>query len=785
MLRIVDRYVIREVIAPFAIVLVVFTFMLLMQPIMDVADQLISKGVSWGIVLRVLPTLLPQALALTIPMALLVALLIALGRLSEDREWVALQACGVSVYRLIRPVAVLALLGWVATSYTMLYALPDANQAYNEIIYPVLWSRADSQIKPRTFFQEFPGKVLYVRDVARDGLWTDVFLYDSGANAIYVARHGRMLVDRARRTAQIALEDSTSHKGPADKYEMNRVPGTLVLTLDPETIFPQSKIGKGYNQKTVAELNADIANLRAHHIPAVEEPMAIQQKFSIPVACLVFAAIGLGLGVSSRKDGKMASFVLGIGVICVYYVIMYGGRAGAKALVIPAWSAMWIPNVILGPAGIAVLIWRNKFSERPFRLAWLLRLRPNGVNGQQAAARPAAVLQRGLLRVRLPHLRLPRPRILDWYISKVYLRILALAFGALLLIFYIFEFIDLSERVFRGTAKPAMVLLYFFYKTPYFVYFILPIAGLIAALVSFGLLTRNSELVVMKACGISVYRAAVPLLVFALLSGSTLFVLEENVLATTNRRWTTYREIFKGVSRPNADLMNRGWVVSRDGRSIYHYDSFHFEKDQAGTVSKSELDRLSTYTFDPTSWSMTGRSFATRAVYSPGRSAGQATPTWVAQNGWALRFPANARAPAAYTVFKQRETPLEAPDYFGTEQPDAERMNYFDLKRYVAELRAGGFNETKASVDLQRKIAFPFVTLVMTLIAVPFAVTMGRRGAMYGIGLGVVLAIAYWVTSQVFAAFGAGGLLTPMLAAWAPNILFSGGAVYLLLTVRT
>jgi lipopolysaccharide export LptBFGC system permease protein LptF len=73
----------------------------------------------------------------------------------------------------------------------------------------------------------------------------------------------------------------------------------------------------------------------------------------------------------------------------------------------------------------------------------------------------------------------------------------------------------------------------------------------------------------------------------------------------------------------------------------------------------------------------------------------------------------------------------------------------------------------------------------MTLIAVPFAVTMGRRGAMYGIGLGVVLAITYWVTAQVFAAFGTGGLLAPTLAAWAPNILFSGGAVYLLLTVRT
>jgi len=785
MLRTIDRYVIREVIAPFTIVLVVFTFMLLMDPIMRVADELIAKGVSWGVVLRVLPTLLPQALALTIPMALLVALLVALGRLSEDREWVALQACGVSVYRLIRPVAVLAVLGWIATSYVMLYALPAANQAYNEIIYPVLWARTEGDIKPRVFFQAFPTKVLYVRDVARDGGWTDVFLCDqSGSETITVARHGRMVVDRAHRTAQMVLEDVTQHAGPPDNYKVNRS-GSVQIALDPETVFPQAKINKGYTEKTIAELKADIASLEQRHVPAVEEPMAIQMKFSIPVACLVFAAIGLGLGVSSRRDGKMASFVLGIGVIFVYYIVMYAARAGAKALIIPAWSAMWIPNLVLGPAGIAVLMWRDRFSERNVWLPWRSRSVPNGADPQQAGARRQAAARRVVLRIRLPHGWLPRPRILDWYISKLYVRILALTFGALLCLFYIAEFIDLSEKVFRGAAKPAMVVAYFFYKTPYFAYFIIPIGGLIAALVTFGLLTRNSELIVMKACGISLYRAAVPLLILAVISGCMLFLLEENVLAASNRKWKTYRLIFQGMEPTTADMLNRGWVVSHDGRSIYHYRSFHLEKDPAGNVRRSDLYELSAYRFDPDTWRMTDRSFARFVSYSPTLSARQSTPTWIARNGWTRHFPADEKARVPYTVFKQRETVLEPPDYFGNEQPDAERMNYFDLKRYVEALRAGGFNDTKAAVDLQRKIAFPFVALVMTLIAVPFAVTMGRRGAMYGIGLGVVLAITYWVAAQVFGAFGAGGLLGPVLAAWAPNILFSGGAVYLLLTVRT
>jgi lipopolysaccharide export LptBFGC system permease protein LptF len=259
-----------------------------------------------------------------------------------------------------------------------------------------------------------------------------------------------------------------------------------------------------------------------------------------------------------------------------------------------------------------------------------------------------------------------------------------------------------------------------------------------------------------------------------------LFLLEENVLAAANRQWHRHMLIFRGADPDRVDMLNRGWVVSRDGRSIYHFDSFHVEKGRAG----SNLYQFSAYTFDTQAWRITRRLSASLVRYSPPLSDAQRTPTWIAIEGWAREFPASGEA-VHYARFKQREIHLEPPDYFGNEQPDAERMNYLDLKRYVDALRAGGFNDTKASVQLQSKIAFPFVALVMTLIAVPFGVTMGRRGAMYGIGLGVVLAIAYWVTAKVFEAFGAGGALPPSLAAWAPNILFSAGAIYLLLTVRT
>ena len=88
-------------------------------------------------------------------------------------------------------------------------------------------------------------------------------------------------------------------------------------------------------------------------------------------------------------------------------------------------------------------------------------------------------------------------------------------------------------------------------------------------------------------------------------------------------------------------------------------------------------------------------------------------------------------------------------------------------------------------VELQRKLSFPFVTLILTLIAVPFAVTTGQHGALSGVGIGIVLALSYWVVVSIFAAIGSAGILAPILAAWAPNVLFGGSAVYLLLAART
>src|SRR5918995_703983 len=150
-MRTLDRYVLREILPPFLLALLVFTFLLVLPPVMEYLENLLAKGVTWGVAARILWTLVPQALGLTIPMAVLVGILIGLGRMSADRESVALLACGVSPYRLLRPLGVLAILAALATGYIMIVAIPNANQAFREITFGVVTQTVETDIRPRVF----------------------------------------------------------------------------------------------------------------------------------------------------------------------------------------------------------------------------------------------------------------------------------------------------------------------------------------------------------------------------------------------------------------------------------------------------------------------------------------------------------------------------------------------------------------------------------------------------------------------------------------------------------
>src|SRR5690606_32074000 len=141
---------------------------------------------------------------------------------------------------------------------------------------------------------------------------------------------------------------------------------------------------------------------------------------------------------------------------------------------------------------------------------------------------------------------------------------------------------------------------------------------------------------------------------------------------------------------------------------------------------------------------------------------------------------------AAQESFDVRALDLAPPESFsGMHNQASDLMTYGELSQHVDEMAASGLNVTSSRVEMARRIAFPFVTLVMTLIGIPFGVTIGKRGTLYGVGLALVLGAGYWLVDTFFVAVGQAGLLAPWLAAWAANLLFLALALYAVLTVRT
>ena len=802
-MRTLDRYVIREILPPFFLSLVIFTFILEIPPVMRELEQLVAKGVSWGTAGRILLTLIPQGLGLTIPMATLTGILIGLGRLSGDREAVALLACGVSPYRLLRPILTFAVAATIATLYVMLQAIPDANQTFREITFDLITKRVATDIRPRVFFEEFPGFVLYVRDEdpAAPGIWKDVLVANTTkpeGPIVYMANRGRVVIDREQQSVQLALENGAQYSvgkpGQSGVYEFAK---EVTVPLDPKTVFQRPELPRTVTEKSIAELRADAERkLLKEGFSPHPEIMYTQQKFSIPAACLVFAVIGLALGLTSARDTKMAGFVIGLVVVFIYYAILEVGAAQTRGhyreieeaarlaknpriLIDANWTlahlARWWPNIILGAFGLAALVWRARYAQRGLPVSVPVRMpqlpsrwqpQPDGAAAEAPKPlRPPGRRNGVVIVLRVPRLRIPGGMgVLDRYISRLYLRVLALSFAGLLGLFYISTFVDKAEKVFKGDATTGQVLTFMAYSTPEFVYFVIPLAVLMGVLVTFGMLSRTTELTVTKACGISLYRTALPVLVLSFVASAVLFGLEQRILAQSKRKAEAIEAEIRKLPTRTFNPINRRWIVGRDG-SIYHY-AFYDPQQHL-------LSSLSIYRPKPSAWRLASHTYVASAAYKE---------EWMATRGWERDY---SKDPATYAEFGQRPFPLEGPEYFGSETPIAQFMTVPELQAHIADLKASGFNWTPLAVELQRKLAFPFVTVVMTLLAVPFGVTTGRRGALYGIGIGIAIALAYWILLHVFLAIGGAGLLPPILAGWSANIIVAGTAAFLFLNTRT
>lgn len=781
---ILDRYVAREIWPPTALGLLLFTFILLLDQITNLMKVLVSRGADLSTVARALVFLLPSIFSVTIPMAFLMGVLLAFGRLASDSEIVALRASGISPARLLRPVVALSAVTGLLTFYIVAIALPAANQAYREIIFALIVSKARTGVTPRVFNDDIlPGgtMVLYVSDIpATTGEWQDIFIYDTkdpNKPRAILARGGRMDIDRDRRKVEMDLRDGviyTFNSASPEQIDEDRFSsGQFPLSYD--EFFPKIPLAKGDREMSLPDLSESIRKLKAEGKGRKEYgrfEVEYHKKFAIPFACVVFGFLGLGLSLGSKKEARSAAFGLSIAVIFVYYVIIRLGEQAGDTGLMPPIVAMWAANIVLGAIAV-LLLWLNHREAAfdpldPSHYKVLLpriRMRPRP---EARAARPRP--RRRVVVLRVPRLSFPMPGILDRYIARSYLANFAMVLAAFWALFVLMSFMDFFDDIQHNRVKGAVVVNYYAFATAEILHLLTPVAVLVAVLITFGLMARQNEITAIKAAGISVYRAVLPTIVIAMLTSFVMFEAAEYVLPPLNKVADRNLNIIKGRPPMASTVNQHRWILGSDGR-FYNYDYFQLESRDAPAT----LYGLSVYDVDAKEWRLRDRLYAARAVWHG--------VAYDLERGWRRTFGPQGSFNAFYQAHRTRE--IEPPSYFNQEGRASDTMSFRELQKHIASLEALGLDVTRLRVELHRKLAYPAVAVVMTLLGIPFAFVVARHGALYGVATSLIIAIFYWAVLGSFEALGSNAYLSAALAAWAPNLLFAATGLYFLFTVET
>jgi len=785
--RILTRYILREVVSHALIGLALFTFVVFMRDVGRILELVVRNSASARSVAEIFLFTLPAAFNVTIPLAVLVGILLGLSRLAADSEITAMRASGIGTGAFVRIVSLFAITAWLLASVNNLYVAPRAAAAFTQLQESLKSSQATFEVQPRVFYEDLHNYVLYVQDatVSRGAAeWKGIFLADvsdAAAPKITLARHGIALEQpeqqRARAPAaangspalRLHLEDGSTHETQL------KAPHEYAISTFSATDIPLPLPGSNRQERDTvptAELPTSELMRRARSSSPAEArwyEIEFHRRLALPTACLVLALVAIPLGLSARKGGKSTGFVLTIALVFIYYFATLAGLALARQGKVPPAPGVWMANAVFVVAG-AWLLWHT--DRRPLELAWL-RAVPAWLREQVARVAPATTgrggaWERAMRRARF--LRTKFPQILDDYVLREFAGYVGMVLSAFLVLTLVFTFFEIFKDVLKNDVGLATLGEYLLTVLPSMLYLMTPMAVLIAVLVTFGLMARANEITAMKATGISIYRVIVPVLVVAAVLATGLFFFDQLYLPRFNKRQETLFNRIKGKPAQTYLRPDRKWIFGEHS-TIYYYQFYDPDRNRFGNITAFE--------FDPRTFAITRRVFAARAHWEPELNK------WVFEQGWQRSF--RGEAIEEYKTFDVATFAElnEPPTYFKKEVKQSSEMSYTELEQYIHDLQQSGFDVVRLRVQLHKKLAFPLITLVMALLAVPFSLSAGRRGALTGVATAIGIAVVYWVTSGLFEAMGNVNQLPPALAAWSPDILFALGGGYLTLKVPT
>jgi lipopolysaccharide export system permease protein len=357
-------------------------------------------------------------------------------------------------------------------------------------------------------------------------------------------------------------------------------------------------------------------------------------------------------------------------------------------------------------------------------------------------------------------------RIVSLYIARHYLRIFALCLGSFIAIYLVIDFLEKMRRFARYDSKGIDILLYFIYKVPEIVTQVTPLAVLMATLLSLGLLSRSSEIIALRSSGMSIRSISLPILTLAAIFSIITFFGGEIVVPAAKIAMRNIEEQMKGEQGGNTFFrQNNIWY--HESRMILQARLFDPAKHTFRGVTLWQLtpNMVPKRRLDATSGTLLTGRLKLASVVERSFTNGQIEQTRQMRE---LTLPT-----------EMRTDDLRSLDSY------AEELGFTQLLRYSRKLRESGYDATAYLAQLHSRLSLPFASLVMAFLGIPFALKGGRSsGIAMGIGLSVAIGFAYFLVNAVLISLGEGGVLPPLVAAWAANIIFAATGVWLSMTVN-
>src|SRR5580704_1098572 len=311
-MRILDRYIVREVVRHALLGLLIFTFVLFVPKLVRLMELFVRHSGSGSQIVELFLCILPGVFVFTIPMAVLVGVMLGLGRMSMDSEIIALSALGISRTRILVPVGVIALVGALLTLLMTAYLAPFSLRNFRNIETDLITSQISFQVQPRVFDERFPHMVLYLNDVSASGThWNGVFLAEAGAESgsqITLAESAIVIAEPKQGKLEIHLNGGATHefsRTDANHYSVTAF-GRSDWPIEVNGLAPSKE-----RELTLAE--QFLAQLWRHNSLSWRDArVELHQRFAFPVACLIFAFVAVPLGAQPRRGGRAAGTLLAI-----------------------------------------------------------------------------------------------------------------------------------------------------------------------------------------------------------------------------------------------------------------------------------------------------------------------------------------------------------------------------------------------------------------------------------------------------------------------------------------